>query len=248
MFGCIAAGRPVQTNIVVLSATQFIFVLPTSPAQPLNHLVVFLLPDAVLPANTAATVYVQLGPTRPFRLLGAIANEKPSAIFRVKGIDASSTSTVTDADEMTDDANAGLNSNSAAPAGTSANQNDAITGDVTLGISIEPLSTVQAALATLPSATPSQTPRTTTPAPFSTPVSTTTPSTALVPKSGMAVPTLIIARRIIKNAFNYLSSFAVKVPGVAGGGDVIPLRSFQDWWTKFEKKIEYDPGFLERED
>jgi hypothetical protein len=29
---------------------------------------------------------------------------------------------------------------------------------------------------------------------------------------------------------------------------VVPLRSFQDWWTKFERKIENDPGFLERDE
>ena len=36
------------------------------------------------------------------------------------------------------------------------------------------------------------------------------------------------------------------VPGVPG--DVVPLRSFQDWWLKFEKKLEFDPAFLERDD
>ena len=60
------------------------------------------------------------------------------------------------------------------------------------------------------------------------------------------IQTLNIARKIIKNAFNYLSSFGMVMPGVQG--DVVPLRSFQDWWVKFEKKIEYDPGFLEREE
>jgi len=52
------------------------------------------------------------------------------------------------------------------------------------------------------------------------------------------VDTKILAQRIIANAFNFLSSF---------GSDVIPLKAFQEWWKKFEKKVEQDPTFLERE-
>ena len=35
---------------------------------------------------------------------------------------------------------------------------------------------------------------------------------------------------------------------VLGTGDTVPLKAFQAWWTKFEGKIERDPGFLERSD
>lgn len=96
-------------------------------------------------------------------------------------------------------------------------------GDVILGISVEPLESVQAQLA------------------------------ALQPEgigSGMLVKhvappsTAVLARRIIRNAFNFMSSFATG----SSSGDVIPLKAFQDWWTKFEKKIEYDPTFLERDE
>lgn len=52
------------------------------------------------------------------------------------------------------------------------------------------------------------------------------------------VDTKVLAQRIIGNAFNFLSSF---------GSETIPLKAFQDWWRKFESKIELDPGFLERE-
>lgn len=96
-------------------------------------------------------------------------------------------------------------------------------GDVILGISVEPLESVQAQLATLQ------------------------PSEGL---SGTSVKhtappsTAVLARRIIRNAFNFMSSFA----SGSSSGDVIPLKAFQDWWTKFEKKIEYDPTFLERDE
>lgn len=66
-------------------------------------------------------------------------------------------------------------------------------------------------------------------------------STAMV----KAPPTTkILAQRIIRNAFNFLSGFS----GNAGGTEVVPLKSFQDWWMKFERKIENDPSFLERDD
>jgi hypothetical protein len=92
-------------------------------------------------------------------------------------------------------------------------------GEAILGISVEPLESVQAQVAALEG--------------------------ALVVKSSMGPPpTTVLARRIIKDAFNFLSSFATGSPS----GDVVPLKSFQDWWVKFEKKIEYDPTFLERDD
>ena len=55
--------------------------------------------------------------------------------------------------------------------------------------------------------------------------------------------TLVLAQRIIKNAFNFLASFS----GTAGQVEVVPLRAFEDWWRKFEGRVRSDPGFLERE-
>lgn len=96
-------------------------------------------------------------------------------------------------------------------------------GDVILGISVEPLESVQVQLAALqPEGIGSG---------------------ALV-KHVAAPSTAVLARRIIRNAFNFMSSFATG----SSNGDVIPLKAFQDWWTKFEKKIEYDPTFLERDE
>jgi hypothetical protein len=50
----------------------------------------------------------------------------------------------------------------------------------------------------------------------------------------------VLAQRIIKNCYDFLTSW--------GTGDTVPLKAFQAWWTKFEGKIERDPGFLERSD
>lgn len=73
-------------------------------------------------------------------------------------------------------------------------------------------------------------------------------SSALVPAGAAASrqqpSTLVLAQRIIKNAFNFLSSFS----GQAGQVEVVPLRAFEDWWRKFESRVRTDPGFLERDD
>jgi hypothetical protein len=103
----------------------------------------------------------------------------------------------------------------------------AVGGDIVVGVSIEPVASVEAQLATLKetNATTSQ----------------AASSSALVrmnPTADARVTTKVLAQRIIGNAFNFLASF---------GSDTVPLKAFQDWWTKFEKKVELDPSFLERE-
>ncbi|KAI5363064.1 Putative OPI10 family protein [Septoria linicola] len=99
-------------------------------------------------------------------------------------------------------------------------------GDIVVGVSIEPEAQVATQLATLQNGgQPSH----------------SQPSSALVRlgdgQDGRA-STKVLAQRIIGNAFNFLASF---------GSDTVPLKAFQDWWQKFEKKIELDPSFLERE-
>lgn len=98
-------------------------------------------------------------------------------------------------------------------------------GDIVVGVSIEPVAQVEQQLANLKSGAQGQ-----------------TPSTAMVrlnSASGGRMTTKVLAQRIIGNAFNFLASF---------GSDTVPLKAFQDWWTKFEKKVELDPSFLEREE
>jgi hypothetical protein len=56
--------------------------------------------------------------------------------------------------------------------------------------------------------------------------------------------TLVLAQRIIKNAFNFLASFS----GAAGQVEVVPLKAFEEWWRKFESRVRSDPRFLERDD
>ena len=225
-FGLILPSRPVLTNPVIISETQYAFTFSSVPT--FSHLVVFLLPGTTLPEGTLAGVYIQLpGPVPEFKLLGALGNEKQSAIFRISGTSpvayGSNSSLDTVEDEMTD-----VDASSTTINGATA----ATAGDATVGIAIEQATIILSQLESLEA-------------------SKALSSTALVStKNQRQVPTpaatKALAQRIIKNAFNFLASFAGST--TAGGQEVVPLKSFQDWWTKFERRIENDPGFLERDD
>jgi hypothetical protein len=106
----------------------------------------------------------------------------------------------------------------------SANTNGTVPAgaDIVVGVSIEPAAQVEAQMSSLkePAGVP--------------PMALVRQQSA----TGGKVTTKVLAQRIIGNAFNFLSSF---------GSDTVPLKAFQDWWTKFERKVELDPSFLERE-
>ncbi|KAJ5177971.1 Protein of unknown function DUF775 [Penicillium coprophilum] len=105
----------------------------------------------------------------------------------------------------------------------------AAAGVLTLGISIEEAQNIAPQLAALEGERPSG-----------------QMSSALVPQAvaQKQISTKVLAQRIIGNAFNFLASFAENDKGQ----DVVPLKSFQNWWAKFERRIDADPSFLERED
>lgn len=225
-FGLIIPSRPVLANPLIISETQYAFKFSSLPT--FSHLVVFLLPGTALPQGTLAGVYVQLpGPSPEFKLLGALGTEKQSAIFRISGTSPASHGSNRGLDpvedEMTD-----IDASSTTIDGATATT----AGDVTVGLSIEQAATIMTQLESL------KTPK---------PVASTALVSAEIQQQRPApLPTKALAQRIIKNAFNFLASFAGTA--TAGGQEVVPLKSFQDWWTKFERRIENDPGFLERED
>lgn len=181
MFGLLVSGRPLNHTPEVISQTQWAFKIPAQPS--FSHVAVFLLPGNELPLEYGALIFVQLSGTDEFKLLGAITQNKQSAIFRI-------------------------NVGQQAPPGV----------EVTFGVAIEAAANVEAALASAGVGKEQQ----------------QSGGKAL----GSPVSTKVLAQRIIGNAFNFLASF---------GSDTIPLKAFQAWWEKFEKRIELDPGFLERE-
>ncbi|KAJ2359218.1 hypothetical protein IWW50_003218 [Coemansia erecta] len=81
MFGCIVAGRLVQTNLQQVDVNKYVFELPE--AHTINHIVVFLLGTIPFEPGYAATVHL-LWPNKSWQMLGVLSNDKPSAIFRLK--------------------------------------------------------------------------------------------------------------------------------------------------------------------
>ncbi|KAF3907689.1 hypothetical protein AA313_de0207394 [Arthrobotrys entomopaga] len=227
--GC--SSRPVDPQAV--SQTEFLFSIPS--AQSINHIVVFLLPTTQLPPEYAATVYFQW-PGKPFQLLGGLSAEKQSAIFRLKGAAIHGvaaggvTAGTSSSDTMIDESEA-------------FSYGIGIAGDdvtAQLGISVEPIDLVRQKLMALPAHLSSLTNTSQQPTGGliprpSTQVVRPAPSRSDIPK---------LARKIIENAFNYLGSFSSGPPGA----EVVPMREFQSWWNKFERKLANDSSFLEKED
>jgi len=128
--GIIISGRPVLTDARVASGTEFAFEIPSQPS--FSHIAVFLLPGIALPDGHAAAVYAQLPGATQFKLLGAIANEKPSAIFKVTNkAGGLSGGGIGDDDAMVDETTTGTTTG---------------TGTLALGVSIEQAQQVAAAL------------------------------------------------------------------------------------------------------
>lgn len=85
MFGCIAAGRLVQTNILQIDSNKY--TIRIEQASQIQHLVVFLTGQQAFVPNTAATIYFRYlsasAAGSEWRFLGILTNEKPSAVFKL---------------------------------------------------------------------------------------------------------------------------------------------------------------------
>ncbi|XP_030636381.1 protein Hikeshi isoform X2 [Chanos chanos] len=89
MFGCIVAGRLVQTDAQQVANDKFVFNLPDY--ENVNHVVVFMLGTVPFPAGMGGAVYFSFPDPnvgQVWQLLGFITNEKPSAIFKISGLKA----------------------------------------------------------------------------------------------------------------------------------------------------------------
>lgn len=84
MFGLVVAGRLVQTDIQQVDDNRFLFSIPQ--ADSANHIVLFLTGAVPFPDGYAATVHFQWADRPDWKLLGMLSNDKPSAIFRLKGV------------------------------------------------------------------------------------------------------------------------------------------------------------------
>jgi len=143
--------------------------------------------------------------------LGMLSNEKPSAIFRLRG---------------TFDSNSTATQNVFTSASTIPS---APTTDVAvLGFSIEPLSQIQSQVSSMRTST----------------------TGTLASGGAIATPApdpTLLAEKIVKNLFNYVSGF------VPGGGSVtensvVPIGVIAKWYEKFLAKVKAGGvGFLDKE-
>ncbi|EIM20261.1 UPF0220-domain-containing protein [Wallemia mellicola CBS 633.66] len=79
-----SAGRLVQTDLQQVDETHFTFTL--SKPEELNHVVIFLTGQIAFPEGIGATVHFLFpGYEKGWQLLGKLSNDKPSAIFRLRG-------------------------------------------------------------------------------------------------------------------------------------------------------------------
>jgi len=121
-----------QTNLQQVDETHAYFELPA--ASTINHVMVFLLGTIPFPDGYGASVHFYW-PGKGFQLLGMLSNEKPSAIFRLRGTyNQTSTST----------------SHTAFSGATTGAPNASNDVAAVLGLSIEPLPQILAQLSTLP--------------------------------------------------------------------------------------------------
>jgi len=214
MFGCVVAGRLLQTNLQQVDETNALFELPA--ASSINHISVFLLGTIPFPEGYGAMVHFHW-PGKGFQLLGMLSNEKPSAIFRLRG-------TFTP------------NSTASQNAFSSVMQAAPTAADVTaiLGFSVEPLAQIQAQMMSMPAQKLS--------------ANANLNTTGALSKPGPDAT--LLAEKIVKNLFNYVSGF---VPGGGSGmvtaDSVVPMSVIAKWYEKFLSKVKAGGvGFLDREE
>ncbi|KAG0268316.1 hypothetical protein DFQ27_007052 [Actinomortierella ambigua] len=263
MFGCIVAGRLVQTNLQQVDVNKFTFQL--DDANNINHIVVFLLGTMPFQEGLAATVHL-LWPNKTWQLLGMISNTKPSAIFRLKDM-ASRAKTSGDNMQMDDSMDHSKNGSQGGPV------------SATLGISIEPIEVVMNQINAKSSASMQQVSNALVPVSNGAEglAATTTPTIATTTAAGSGVQGVAsegaiaaLGQKIITHLYNHITSFAVMGlppgstvltpvggPGSAGaflqsGGEqaannsYLPIKAFNEWYQTLLRKAKADPGFLSR--
>ncbi|KAI0267396.1 DUF775-domain-containing protein [Gloeopeniophorella convolvens] len=189
MFGCCVAGRPLQTNLEQIDDTKAAFQLPQ--AESINHVCVFLLGTVAFPDGYGATVHF-FWPGKGFQLLGMLSNEKPSAIFRLRGSFMSQSS---------------LSQAAFSNPAPSANDTGVM---AVLGISIEPLLQIMEQVGSLQ-------------------------SSVSKPAPALPEPTLL-AEKIVKNLFNYVSGFVSGSGASFGPDSVVPMNLIARWYDNFMSK------------
>ncbi|CAG8700368.1 8117_t:CDS:2, partial [Acaulospora morrowiae] len=207
----------IQTNLQQVDVNKYIFEIPD--ATTINHIVVFLLGTIPFEPGFAATVhFLWPGEEQGWKLLGMLSNDKPSAIFRLRGtviprtssgFSFGSTKLLTSYnDEMSMDVN-----------------DASTTGPITatVGISIEQIAMVESQIANFRQ---------------------TNQQSSTNPEA-----TSQISLNILKNLYNYVTSFATSSTPfnaqiIGTGNAFISIKVFQDWYDMFMRKVKVDPNIV----
>ncbi|CAG8623518.1 10501_t:CDS:2 [Funneliformis caledonium] len=211
MFGCIVAGRLIQTNLQQVDVNKYVFELPD--AATVNHIVVFLLGTIPFDPGYAATVhFLWPGSESGWKLLGMLSNEKPSAIFRLRGAIIPSNG---------QNPTFGTRLITGGEIGAFSSDSNVSSITATLGISIEPISVIEAQITNL--------------------------SPQINATSSENISQISI--NILKNFYNYVTSFcASTIPfgaqKIGIGNSYISAKVFQDWYDGYMRKVKMDPSIV----
>ncbi|KAI8822576.1 uncharacterized protein EV422DRAFT_524534 [Fimicolochytrium jonesii] len=216
MFGCIIAGRLVQTNMQQVDATKYVFDL--EDPQSINHIVVFMTGVQAFPPGFAATVHF-LWPSPSaapqWQLLGMLSNEKPSAIFKLGGNKAV--------------ASAFTNSNGMSPT-TVMTPGIAATSPAQLGISVESIDIVMAQINTLHANSPSRNP------------AAAGAIVRNVDPMKLVEKVLESLYNFCSSFAGPLPPMSTALFGMDWGSTFIPLKALQDWYLMMQRKLKADPS------
>jgi len=202
------------------------YVFELHDAGSINHVVAFLLGTIPFEPNYAATVHF-LWPNKEWQLLGMLSNDKPSAIFRLRG------TAVPDKDRQNF-----MMSDTGTTEVSMDNDDTSITA--TLGISVEPVEVVQSLMANVHLSTAQATAT----------VSDMQLSVARSPNE-LAMKILQNLRNFVMSfASNSVPPGAMPIGTgmVISEDSYLPLKAFKSWYEKLNQKLALDPGYLLRED
>ncbi|XP_034252648.1 protein OPI10 homolog [Thrips palmi] len=197
MFGLIVSGRIVQTDFQPLTPTNLVATIPD--ADNINHVVVFLTGATPFPPDMGGVVFFgwpdDTTGTCNWQLLGYISNEKPSAIFKVSNFKKGSL----------------LGAGCQNPFALHMSKNAQI------GISVEPLTSVQQQISQI--------------------VTSADGSTATNFRE--------FCTKMLENFMNYASSFSQSqsemIPNPSQ--QYVPLSTLQTWYDNFNRRLENNPYF-----
>lgn len=209
----------VQTDVPAIAPGKYLICLEQSSSSPINHLAIFLTGASLFGPGLGASVFASFDLGTSWRYLGVLANEKPSAFFRLNtGAKANAT-----ASASTSTSTSALSSTSSLAAMQDA---PAASTPIQIGISIEPIAVLEQlmmehssqALVPLPP-----------------------------PPTASAATPLAVAQRIGEHLFNYMASFGRAARELDPACPAVPLRAVQDWFGALLRRASTDPeGFLRK--